>query len=189
MGRKSRRKQNAREMIGSLRVSERWQKVFAYSIILPSVGLIIWALKLMDETFIPERVVLITVLAAATAGSLSVYFIWRKYTFPIGVVVFYGSLFGCGIGLFSLFGGNYYFRDQATFEATSPILKIGRNTYRHSRDCSSIYVVVQYEKLGNKVKFPCHLENVIGNYRQVRLQLSEGFFGYYIVRGYELISP
>ena len=155
--------------------------------VIPSCALIIWSLYLLDSVFIPNSAILFAAIMGAIPGTIIFFYIWRKDPNPIWAVIFYGSMMGSSVTLFALAGGNYFLKSDEIVEVYTYILDTGKEKSRRSH-CTSIYALVVHNQIELKVDFPCSVESTIRNYRQVRLELSEGLFGFDIIMDQELIK-
>ena len=167
------------------RGNNRW-KVIAYSIILPAAGLLIWSLILIDKTFIKTANVLLSVLFGGLVGTAVLTILWRKHRFPFWAILFYGMLAGASLPTFLLVASNYYFRDKSTFKEQIDIVKTGNRSKRKST-CRTPYAVVVYSGIEKELPFACEYERRISDFRQVRLELSEGLLGFDVIQNKALV--
>ena len=131
--------------------------------------------------------IVLALIAGGLLGTLFFYLLWKKDRFPISFVIFCGVLAGCPFSLFAVVGANHYFRSNEKFEIKTDIIRSGNNT-KKSGNCHSVYVVAKYDGIEHEVDFPCNYWETIKECREVRLTLSKGLFGYYVIERRELVE-
>jgi hypothetical protein len=188
MGRKSSKKQMARNnrQIGRT-ADKRWWVLTITYIIIPS-ALLVWSFDLLEDTFIPNSVIIAAVLGGSVSAIFFLFYLWRKVPYPIWVLLFYGAMIGSSITMSVIVCGNYYFKSNSTVHEYLEILDTGENKHRRDYSCRTVYALVARNGAKCKVKFSCQFKETISNYRQVKLEIAKGLFGFYVFVDQELIK-
>ena len=154
---------------------------------LAMAGLFILSFIALEQTIIKTAIVLLPGLLGGILGTAILTKLWIKHNLPFWIIFLYGMLSGASLPVFLLSATNYFLRDNKTFQKELDIVRIG-NRSRQKSGCKPPYAIIVYKGIEKKVLFPCEYENSISSYKKVRLELSEGFLGFYVIQN-EVLVP
>ncbi|NII26771.1 hypothetical protein HB364_16905 [Pseudoflavitalea sp. X16] len=181
MRKKSSRKRHRLVHPETFRPTEGRQALTGVLILFCSVAVFIWSIFLLEDTFIPTRVLLLTVIAGGFAGIVILALIWKKEQYGwLIVLLFYGFLGGATPPFFAIAAINYYGKSSQTEQVTAEIIETGHRMKRGS-GCGAPYAVVEFDNVSNKVYFDCAYKATIAQYKQVTMTLAKGGLGYYVI--------
>lgn len=186
MGKKSNRKYVSRQVRQEAAKKKNKWTLIVYAIILPAVGLFVWSFILVERTFVHNAVVLIATLLGGLMGTAILTVLWRKHSAPFWVLIFYGMATGGSLSTFLLIAPNYYFRDGQTVKEQIEIVGAGNRSKRNS-DCQTPYAVIVYDEIKKELPFPCDYEKNIFNFKTLRLEVSEGLWGFNVIEDKDLV--
>lgn len=183
MGKKSNRKKHKRfhpEILQSINEGRLAQ--IGVLILICSIAFFIWSTLLIEDTFIPARILLLVFFAGGFVGTVILALFWKKEQYGewFIVLLFYGFLVGATPPFFAIAAINYYGKSTATEQVTVDIRETGHRT-RKKNGCGAPYAVVAFDNVSNKVYFDCAYKETIAQYKQVTLTLAKGGLGYFVI--------
>ena len=152
----------------------------------------IFAVDVFRLTFISQKV---TVGLYLISGIIGFFLLQQKIqgNFKNKILDLLISLTYCivsigGILIFILLAGNYYLSNHNTTKQRFDIVKTGTLGKGRSSSCFQPYVDIEKNGLTKEIIFKCNLSNDITNYKNLDLTISEGGFGFDIIRDKRLIE-
>lgn len=182
MGKKSNRKKHRQfHPEAGYAIREGRHALTGILILVCGIAFFIWGGFLIEDTFIPIRVLLLAAIIGGFIGTVILALLWKKEQYGWFIVLlFYGCLAGAPPPFFAIAAINYYGKSTATEQVTADIKETGHRT-RRKNGCGAPYAIVEFDNVRNKIYFDCAYKETIAQYKQVTLILSKGALGYYVI--------
>lgn len=155
------------------------------SIFIGSIFLIVWEIKIYQKTFVPLKIPFLIwlltglILTPILRKTLAVYLETNNMILQLVY-----SIMTCGGLLVSAFMlPNYYMANKETSVINKRIISTG-SLGSSKGGCRQPFIVINYDGLEKQLVYYCSTK--VDQYQSVDLTISQGFFGFDIVRSSEL---
>lgn len=148
---------------------------------------ILWGMIIFRKTLIDPAILWRLSFSGAAMASILVFVFCKEVKEIFWMFIFCGCI---GAGL--LYAGplivNRSFAESTVKSEIFEIIRTGNLGRSRRSPCSSPYAVIKFHRLQKQLVFPCLYEHTIGSYSRVKLEYSEGLFGFPVVRKQILIE-
>lgn len=151
-------------------------------LILITIGILIYR-KTLIEPYILWRLSFI----GAAIGVIVCFILFSDYQQLFSGLLFSGVI-GAGLLYFTPLILNRVFVSEKINTETFEIIRTGNMGSGRSGRCKSPYAEIYFGPLKKELVFSCSFEDTIGNYKKVRLEYSDGLFGFPVIRRQILIE-
>ncbi len=171
---------------GSTKRTKTWDTIikilFFVFLFLILIGIYIYRRTLI-ESYLLWRLSFIGV----AIGAILSFILFSDYKELFSTILFC-SIIGAGLFYFAPLILNRVFADEKVKNETFEIISTGNLGRGRSSRCRSPYAIINFPPIKKELVFPCVYEKTIGNFKKVRLEYSEGLFGFTVVRKQTLIE-
>lgn len=152
-----------------------------------SMGLAIWGINIYRLTIVPFRY-LFQIVAISTLVTLPVILFVLKPTYNFFWIFLTSTAIGGGTSYFVFLYINSIYSNAEISKQDFSIVKTGTLAKGKSSSCGSPFVVVDFNGVEKELIFFCEYEKIIKSFSKVRLEYSEGFFGFEIIKSKTLLK-